>query len=156
MTSGSNWHQSKRSPTKGTVTKPNKTKCGPQSALGYLTPKEFAALNAGAAKINAESGGIISESSRRRRPPIAQSASTADRTEDELRSSPATHPRLRNEDHEENDKQYIQRAIKEKCIAVTEPCEEKEERHTHDAVGNPVCRGVEPTAARRIVLRRPR
>ena len=29
--------------------------------------------------------------------------------------------RLRNEDHEENDKEYVQRAIKEKRIAVAEP-----------------------------------
>jgi hypothetical protein len=51
--------------------------------------------------------------------------------------------RLRNEDREENDEEYVQRAIKEKRIAVAEPGEEQQERHTHDGVSDPVCRGAE-------------
>src|SRR5271165_950000 len=51
--------------------------------------------------------------------------------------------RLRNEDHEENDEEYVQRAIKEKRIAVAEPGEEQQECHAHDGVGDPVCRGAE-------------
>jgi hypothetical protein len=48
-----------------------------------------AKLNAGAARVDAQDGGMAQESSGH---PIAQSASMADPTEDSPRSSPATHP----------------------------------------------------------------
>src|ERR1700692_3843187 len=50
--------------------------------------------------------------------------------------------RLRNEDDKENDEDYVQRAIKEKRITVAEAREEQQECHTHDGVGDPVCRGT--------------
>src|SRR5271165_1194149 len=50
---------------------------------------------------------------------------------------------LRNEKHEENNEEYVQRAIKQKRIAVAEPGEEQQERHTHDGVGDPVGRSAE-------------
>jgi len=50
--------------------------------------------------------------------------------------------RLGNENHEEDDEEYVQPAIKKKCITVAKSGQERQERHTDDGVGDPVCCGA--------------
>src|SRR5580704_8902186 len=50
---------------------------------------------------------------------------------------------LGNEDHEEDDEEDVQPAIKKKGITVAKSGQERQERHTDDGVGDPVCCGAE-------------